>query len=147
MKTISMFLTTCLMLLCMMPVKAQDKIVTLNQIPVTAQNFVKKHFSNLDISYVKEEKEYMMIKEYKVKFKNGEEVEFDKKGEWKEVDMKKGEVPSAIIPAKILNYVKKSFPDTHVMEIKRKSRYYEVEISNGLELEFNKKGDFLRIDD
>lgn len=147
MKTISRILTTCLMLISMMNVKAQDKIISLDQIPVTAKNLVKEYFSDLEVSYVKEEVEYLMIKEYVVKFKNGEEIEFDKKGEWKEIDMKKGEVPSAIIPTQILNYIQKSFPDTHIMEIKKNTRNYEVEISNGLELKFNRNGEFLKIDD
>jgi hypothetical protein len=33
------------------------------------------------------------------------------------------------------------------VKIKKSSRKYEVEISNGLDLEFNKKGEFIRIDD
>jgi len=34
-----------------------------------------------------------------------------------------------------------------IKEIKKKRTGYEVELSNGLDLEFNSKGKFLRMDD
>lgn len=127
--------------------KAADKVITFAELPAKAQAFVKKHFSEKDVVLVKMDTEYLIRKEYEVKFNNGSELEFDGEGEWKKIDMKKEAVPAALVPASITERVKKSFPNTFVQEIKKSRNKIEVEISNGLELEFTKEGKFVRIDD
>ena len=75
-------------------------------------------------------------------------VEFDRSGNWKQVKCKKGgAIPEAIIPTRILSYVKEAFPDQLIVKIERSRWGYEVEIQNGLELEFDKNCSFVRIDD
>jgi hypothetical protein len=44
-------------------------------------------------------------------FVNGAKVEFTKNGEWKDVECKYGEVPAAIVPQQIRDYVAKNYPD------------------------------------
>ena len=56
-------------------------------------------------------------------------------------------VSAEAIPMKITEYLQRSFPNTFIKEIKKNRNKIEVEISNGLELEFTKEGDFKRIDD
>ncbi|CEN50951.1 conserved hypothetical protein [Capnocytophaga canimorsus] len=56
-------------------------------------------------------------------------------------------MPTEIIPQSISQYVQKNFPNVFVKEIKKRRSGYDVEISNGLDLEFNKQGKFIRIDD
>lgn len=125
---------------------AQDKIIQLAQLPIQAQNFIKKYSAVSNVSYVKMEDEFFSKKSYEVKLKDGSELEFDNNGNWKEVDLKHKAVPSVLIPKAIKDYVAKSFPNNNIVKISRSSKY-EVELSNGLDLEFNKKGKFLRIDD
>lgn len=147
MKSIKTVLLTALSTFLFLQAGAQDRVITFQELPAAAQKFISSHFVADDISYIKEERKRSVVQEYEVKFKNGDEVEFDKNSDWKEVSMKTGVVPVAIVPEKIRNYVTRSFPDTHIKEIKKKRRYIEVEISNGLELEFSHAGEFLRIDD
>ena len=127
--------------------QAQVKTITFDQLPKAAQNMINKYYDAKNVSYVTEESEFMKSKEYEVRFHDGVEVEFDAKGDWKEVDGKKKPVPVALIPTSIASHVKKSFPNNEVVKISRSSRKYEVELSNGLDLEFDKQGKFLRIDD
>ena len=47
----------------------------------------------------------------------------------------------------IAQYLQKRYNNMPIKEIKKKRTGYEVELSNGLDLEFNSKGKFLRIDD
>ena len=128
-------------------VQAQIKPISFAQLPQAAQNFISKHYDEKNVSYVTEESEFLTSSEYEVRLKDGKKIEFDAKGEWKEVDGKKKAIPAAIIPAPVAAYVKKSFPENEIVKISRSSRKYEVELSNGLDLEFDKKGKFLRIDD
>lgn len=126
---------------------AQDKLINFTQLPKKAQQFVHTYYHANQVSLVMEEAEFMSGKNYEVKFKDGVKLEFDSKGEWTEVDAELKSVPLQIIPGSILEYVKKSFPDNEIVQITRSTRKYEIELTNGVDLEFNKKGQFVRIDD
>lgn len=125
---------------------AQHRVMTLTELPAVAQNFINSYFSQQQVVGVYQETEYFS-KEYKVFLENGTEVEFSAKGEWEEVKSRTSEIPTQIIPAEITQHIQKQFPNNFVKEIKKKWYGYDVEISNGLDLEFNSKGQFLRIDD
>ena len=58
-----------------------------------------------------------------------------------------GAVPADLIPASIAEYVKTHFPGTQIVKIDKERRGYEVELSNDLDLQFNKNGKFIGIDD
>lgn len=116
------------------------------KLPQKAQDFITQHFSDEKISYIKIDEELLNI-DYDVIFVSGKELEFAKDGEWKEVDCKNSAVPSAIIPANMLQYVNQNFNGQYITKIEKKYNHYEVELSNNLELEFGKSGNFLRVDD
>ncbi|MDO4782398.1 MAG: PepSY-like domain-containing protein [Capnocytophaga felis] len=124
-----------------------DKLISFNQLPAKAQSFIKEHFSEGNIASVWVDADYLLKKEYTVIFNDGSEVEFYSNGDWEEVKSRTGEIPAKIIPAGIARYVQKNFPNTFVKEIKKRRHGYEIELSNGLDLDFNRAGKFLRIDD
>lgn len=128
-------------------VNAQNNVITFEALPAKAQSFVKEHFSVQEVSGVYEDIEHLKQKEYSVYFNDGTEIEFFADGDWEEVKSRVGEVPSKIVPKEITQYVRKQYPNTQIRDIKKKRIGYEIELSNGLDLEFNKKGQFLRIDD
>ena len=86
----------------------KDRIITVGELPAVAQQFVQTHFKAVEVSYAKVDEE-LFDKDYKVVFVNGSKVEFAKDGAWKEVDCKYGEVPAAIVPQQIRDYVAKNF--------------------------------------
>ncbi|MCA5005487.1 PepSY-like domain-containing protein [Sphingobacterium bovistauri] len=147
MKTIFKTLSVVALMTTSLAANAQDKIIDLGQLPKQAQSFIKTYASKLSIAYIKLEEELFFKKNYEVKMKDGSEFEFDKDGNWKEVDLKHNAVPIELIPQAIRAYVSKSFPNNSIVQIAKNSSRYEVELSNGLDLEFNSKGKFLRIDD
>jgi hypothetical protein len=147
MKTIINSIVAAIMVMATTAVNAQEKVVTFNQLPKAAQTFITKYYDAKNVAYVTEEADFLSVKEYEVKLNDGKKIEFDGKGNWKEVDAKKEAVPAAIVPAAIVSHVNKSFPNNIIVQIKKSSRKYEVELSNGLDLEFDTKGKFLRIDD
>jgi hypothetical protein len=81
-----------------------------------------------------------------VYFKNGDKVEFDRKGNWTEVVCKTGGVPAALVPQAIADYVKANHPDTKIVKIERENNTYEVNLSNGFEYTFNKKFKVVDVD-
>lgn len=125
---------------------SQNQGTDFTTLPHDAQKFITTNFNQRDVSYIKTEKKYKLIKEYDVYLKNGTEIEFDSKGNWTEVDGKQQEISTRFLPKSINQYVKKTFPKTYITKVEKKRRGYEVKISNGLELLFNSNGEFLKID-
>ena len=104
--------------------------------PQAAQKFVKQHFPKAKIAFVKMETE-LFDKSYDVVFNNGDKLEFDKKGEWTEVNCKSTVVPAKVIPAPIKKYVETNYPEAKVLSIERDRYDYEVKLSNFWEIKFD----------
>jgi hypothetical protein len=124
---------------------AQSKTITSAQLPTTAREFIKKHFASEKIASVWEDRE-LLGTEYKVRFANGTEVEFDGKGSWDEIDGNHKAIPASVIPAGITAYVKSNYKGQAITKLDKKRSGYEVELANDVELEFDKTGKFVRID-
>lgn len=124
----------------------KDRIITVGELPAVAQQFVQTHFKAVEVSYAKVDEE-LFDKDYKVVFVNGSKVEFAKDGAWKEVDCKYGEVPAAIVPQQIRDYVAKNFAGRKIVSIDRDKRDWEVKLDNGLDLKFDLHFRLIEIDD
>lgn len=123
-----------------------DRIIDKSKLPAAAQSFINEHFANAKLSYAKLDKDFL-ISSYEVVFADGSRLEFSNKGEWEEVDCRRNEVPAVLIPAALSEYVKANYPDNKIVRIERDSRGYELKLSNGLELKFNKDFVIVDIDD
>jgi len=125
---------------------AQDQPIRFNQLPANGQKFVNAHFGSKNVSAVILDDDFIK-KDYEVILTNGTKIEFDGSGNWKEVDGKRNAIPTGFAPKAITNYVRKSFPNTAIKKIEKKRFGYEVELTNGLDIDFDSKGNFKRIDD
>ncbi|MBR6264206.1 MAG: PepSY-like domain-containing protein [Prevotella sp.] len=125
---------------------ADDMIIPASQLPAAATNFVKTNFPGQVISYASVDRDFSGTK-YEVTLNNGVELDFDKSGTWDKVDCNFSAVPANLVPANIANYVKTNFPGTSIIKIDKERYGYDIELSNDLELKFNKKGQLMNIDD
>lgn len=116
------------------------------RLPEQARTFIKKHFQNPDVSYIKIDSEFLRGKKYEVVLTNGTEIEFDSKGNWSEVDSKRNPVPETIIPDYIRDYVKENFKTERITQIEKDRFGIEVELTNDLSLRFDKNGVLREID-
>lgn len=123
-----------------------DRVITKDKLPATAQKFIGEHFPKLKISYVKEERDFL-DKNFEVVFTDGTKLEFTRNGEWKEVDCRYSSVPSAIVPDQIEKYVAEHYNGEKILQIDRDRNDYEVKLSNRLELTFDKNYNIIDIDD
>lgn len=139
------FLLVCLFTLQNVALADNDKPIQVNQMPQSAQLFIKKYFADSKVALAKMESDFL-YKSYEVIFTNGNKVEFDKKGEWTEVDCKYGSVPRAVVPAAIQKYVASNYQDAKILKIERDNKDYEVKLSNRTELKFDLKFNLIDID-
>lgn len=122
-----------------------DRAVEKSLLPANVQEFVKKHFPNVEVSYAKQDNDWF-DRDYTVVLTNGNKLEFSSEGEWKEIDCEHHQVPEAIIPAPIRKYVNDNQKGQRVVELKKERRHYDVKLSNKLEMEFSLDGKLLRYD-
>ena len=125
-----------------------DDVITqdVNQLPLTARNFINQYFTKPQVAHIKIETDILKNKTYEVLLTNRTEIEFNSEGNWTEVDCKKNAVPAALIPVSVKEYVQQNFPRESITKIERKGGV-EVELTNDYTLKFNKKGQFVGMDD
>ena len=101
-----------------------EKPIAFEQLPQAAQTFVKQ-----ETDFLK--------KSYDVVFINGDKLEFDSNGNWKEMSCKMQSVPESAIPAAIKKFVNENYPDARVMQLEKDRYEYEVKLSNFWEIKFD----------
>lgn len=117
-----------------------------NVLPVAARTTLKSNFK-AGVSLIKSDKELGRVSEYEVVLNDGCEVTFDRSGNWKDVECPANRsVPDKMVPQQIRNYVKANHKKARIVGIERKGSGYEVELSNGVDIKFDRQGRFLRYD-
>lgn len=141
-----LFLVVGLFILSLNVSAIEDKPIQVTEMPKAAQLFIKNYFVNQPVAMATVEQEFMG-KSYDVVFTNGDKVEFDKKGKWTNVDCRHSEVPQTVVPATIRQYISKNYPEVKVLQIELTDRKgYDVNLSNGVEVEFDRRFNVVEID-
>ena len=141
-----LMIAICCMVSCNMVANAgNDKPISVKALPAKAQTLLTKHFSNQKVVLATIESN-VIGKNYDVVLKNGTKLEFDKKGNLTEIDCKQGTMPTQLIPQAIKNYLKANYARQSVKKIELNKNEYEVELTNGLDLTFNKHFQLIDID-
>lgn len=135
-------------ILMVLPVAARNNYAhDGSALPPAAKTMLANNF-NSEVSLVKIDKNFGRISEYDVILKDGTEISFDASGNWKEIETNVGKsVPKALVPAGVKAFMKKAQPGTHVIGIDKERNGFTVELSNGVEMKFDKEGNFKRYDD
>ncbi|NJY62562.1 hypothetical protein HC174_07305 [Salinimicrobium sp. CDJ15-81-2] len=123
--------------------------VNTNNLPGTAQDFINKHFSSISVVDVDENSNWQIWEDekYEVKLSNGIELDFDENGNIIEIDSKNNEaIPVASIPSKISSYLQANYTNAQVIGWEKQDNEQEVELADGIELEFDAEGNFRKLD-
>lgn len=122
------------------------KTIAFSELPDNARNFISTKFQHLEISYTAKERDFLEVN-YKVIFVDGNKLEFDRNGDWEEIDFKFSAIPEVAIPAPILDFVTRQHAGESIIEIDRDRWDYEVKLSNEMELRFDNDLNFIGLDD
>ena len=139
-----------MMLFCLFTIScadAQVKQVSKNKMPKNVVNYVEANYSDREPYYQIEYVNYNFnrIEDYEVLFDNGTKLEFCKNGELKSIDCGRHDhIELYLLPEEIAQYIDKVFTGFYVLEYDiefnwNKPYRYEVELTNGITLRFNKK--------
>ena len=124
-----------------------ERALPVAQFPQTAQQFIKQNFANQKVVISKVETDFLE-KVYVVIFSNGDNVEFYRDGEWKEIECKDSPVPAGAVPSFISKYVSENYPDAKIISLDKDKgdKEYEVKLSTRWELKFDFKGNLIDLE-
>ncbi len=122
----------------------QEQIINDNDLPAEITNYIQKHFADHTILQSIKELDNLS-KTYEVILSGNYTLKFNRKREIIDIEGKQ-KLPDSVIPEKILTYVTTNFPENYIVGWELEGKKQQVELDNDIDLEFNLKGDFLRID-
>ena len=146
MKAIKFFMLALAFVLMSATYDARETTVSVNKLPKAAQNMIANNFKGKKVTLAKKDVEVNLVN-FDVVLNDGTKLEFDSNGEWTEVDCKPSTVPAAIVPSAISKYVKAQYPNARIVQIERDSRGYEIDLSNGMDISFDKQFNVVKTDD
>lgn len=127
---------------------ARDRVSRdINVLPAAAQQLINKHFKGTGVNHIKIDSKTLGGDEYDVVLNNGTEIDFDSKGNIKEIDCGRVAVPDALVLKPIRDYVAKNFKGQKIVGMEVNRNNYEIQLYGGMELKFDRSGNFLRVDD
>ena len=124
-----------------------ERAINVAQLPQTAQSFLTANFSGKTVAFAVEERKFFGT-EYEVVYTDRTEVSFRSDGEWESVETKYEQVPSSVVPAQIADFVAKGgFEGQFIKEISRDRYSWEITLSSGIEIKFDKQLNVIGYDD
>lgn len=125
--------------------QATAPATTVQGLPAAITTFIKQHFPNAQITGVEPDHDHGGL-EYDVYLSDGTQVDFDSNNQWDKVESMRG-VPAFFIPKGIANYVRSNYQGMVITKVNKEYHGYEIELANGLDLNFDKSGRFMGVDD
>ncbi len=127
----------------------EDFVIEYSNLPTIAKDFLVHFGGESKITLVKEryvpESDGTYYTAYAV---GGYEIDFNKSGQWIDIDGGNKELPASLfdteIPAAIKTYVEANHQNQLIVEVKKITEGFEVELSNDKDLIFNSEGEFIR---
>ena len=126
--------------------KADDRPVTVDQLPQAARTFLNVNFPDDKISFATKDDD-LIRPDYQVVLASGVMVKFNNAGDLEEIESRGKEIPDGIIPIQIVEMVKGHYPDVMITGYEVGRRTYEVKLSNRIELKLDKNFNVIEIDD
>ena len=123
----------------------KNKPIQVNELPAKAQTVLTTHFSGQKVTMATLESE-IIDKSYNVVLQNGTKLEFDLMLNVTEVYCKHGSVPAKMFPQAIKNYVQTNYSGQNIKKMEIDKNEHEIELSNGLDITFNKRFQVIDID-
>lgn len=134
-------LLLCVGVACASP----DRPISKEQLPAMAQQFLHDYFPSAEVTAAHEDGDIVQ-REYDVMLDDGTHIEFAADGRWLEVESREA-LPRGIVPPSIVTYTAKHYPSLTIHRIERSRREWEVSLSNGVEIRFNRRFSVISIDD
>ena len=141
------FIVSGIFALILLMTACSDKPVVPEQLPAPVKTFVQGTYPGATITFAQKDLELTGWK-YEVFMADGTHIEFDTDDAWDKIESPMAKpIPTQVIPAPIATHLQANFPSAFVTKIEKERNGYEVELSNGIDLKYNKQGALIEMDD
>lgn len=129
-----------------MTAKADDRPVTFEKLPEAVRTFITQYFPDDKVSFATRDDDFI-APDYTVVLVSGVKLQFHNNGALESIDSRHADIPAGLIPVQVMDYVKTHYQNARVIEYEVGRKSYEVKLSNGMELKFNRNFNLIGIDD
>ena len=119
--------------------------IAFDKVPQPVQTELQKYFTQDQVQYATFEKAPGQ-KLYTFVLEDGTKIRYNHKAVLRKVENKNG-ILTTLVPEKIMEYANATFPKATITEYVCDKSRKEIELNNNMELIFNKRCKFLRIED
>lgn len=124
---------------------AQEQTLQKEEIPNEITEFIEQHFPSTEVISAVKDKDDMEVT-YEIELLGGLDLEFNENKEIISADSD-SPLPESVIPAKLLEYVNAQYAGQKITGWELDDNEQQLELNGGIELVFDKNGNFLRKDD
>ena len=118
---------------------SREVIIEVAELPEQSRNFLETNFNGFQVN--RATKDVSSFDEYyEIFVNNGITIDFNRIGEWTEVDGNGLSIPTSFIDEEIVSYINTNYPTFPIESIDKKPYGYEVDLINNTELRFNTSG-------
>lgn len=122
----------------------QESTISPDNLPNEIDSYISTHFPENTVLQAIKDKEGLKST-YEITLSDNIYLEFDSKMNITDIDGN-AKLPDSVIPEKILQYVAFNYPNNYITDWELDDRNQQIQLDNGLDLEFNMNGDFIKID-
>jgi len=122
----------------------KEEMIPTSELPTEIASYVSTHFPDNRILQVVKDKDGL-TKTYDLILEGSISLEFNRDKEIIDIDAN-SKLPDSVIPEKLRLYVIANYPSNVITDWEIEEKKQQIELENGIGLEFNMNGDFLRID-
>lgn len=123
---------------------ADDRPINPERLPNAAKTFISTYFPETTVSHAQIDDDRFKP-DYTVILSNGAKIEFSNDGSLEKIESRAG-IPEELIPVQIREYVQRQYPDAVYVEYEIDRHYYEIGLSNKIELRFNRNFNLVEVD-
>ena len=121
----------------------KEEAILMDELPANALGFVEAHYDGKTILHVIKELDNLKTY-YHVYLDNGTKLDFNRQGTIKKIEGVE-KIPDTVIPQLILDYVEANYSAEFIRGWEVADATQDVKLSNDVDLEFDRNGNFLRI--
>ena len=122
----------------------KETLVQNDDLPAEIKTFITTYFPANNIIQSVKDRDGLELT-YDIMLDGNISLEFNRKKKIIDIDGI-AKLPDAVIPSKILKYVSANYSGNAITGWELDDKNQQIVLDNGLELEFNMSGDFLRLD-
>lgn len=122
-----------------------DEVLAIEDIPSSIMNYISTHFPENSVigAWIDTDDN---VTTYEINLSGDVELEFNAQYEVISIESDM-QLPNSVVPQSILDYVAQNYPNNVITSWELEDNLQQIELNNGLELDFNLNGEFVGIGD